>query len=604
MKKIEFLSIRIKIIAMIACALSIAILSAAYMMRGMVLKNIVEQKIATMKILTTSLVREIEYNYDYCPKNEAIIHQLIDKYTAHYPIVQSVSIYDNNSINRVDIDPNNIGAITHDPDIKKVMTSAVPMHKIIRSKRNKYSIKSICPIMQDSFTIGAIVLNVPVIKDMENIITAFDLQIVTILVLTLMAACGASFFILRKIILQRLASLMDMTHQIKKGNYDIDLLDVGEDELGQLAQAFYQMTFELITSKRDIEEYNRNLEAKTAKLNKAYEELKNTQSQLVLNEKMASLGILIAGIAHEINTPVGAIYNIASTLKQKIFTFFDLVESFKKGPDIDRKELAACFHDIIQISLSKPKSLSLKEIRCIENLLKDEGIDDYRKMTSVLAQLNFTDTHKIIEYGNLFKNRTLFPLIEAIGSFSQAIKIVETSSQKIDEIVKALKYYAYTDKDKTVKTQINESITTALTLLTNKLKHKANVITEFDPNLPTISCTSEIHQIWTNLLSNAIDAVEEMGEEYEEKIIVRTMKVNEQIVVTVTDNGTGIPEDKKDKIFDPFFTTKDIGKGTGLGLSIVSGIIKKHKGEIRVESRPGHTTFEILFPIPREVSKD
>jgi signal transduction histidine kinase len=175
--------------------------------------------------------------------------------------------------------------------------------------------------------------------------------------------------------------------------------------------------------------------------------------------------------------------------------------------------------------------------------------------------------------------------------------ISQAGSQKIAEIVRALKYYAYSDNARVDQLQINESIGTALVLLRNQLKHSIVATTDYATDLPAIPCTSDIHQVWTNLLVNACDAIAERGEGHEGRIEIRTRREGDFVVADITDNGVGIPASAMDRIFDPFYTTKDIGKGTGLGLSIVSGIVKSHGGSIRVDSQPGRTRFEILLPI-------
>jgi signal transduction histidine kinase len=175
--------------------------------------------------------------------------------------------------------------------------------------------------------------------------------------------------------------------------------------------------------------------------------------------------------------------------------------------------------------------------------------------------------------------------------------ISQTSSQKIAEIVRALKYYAYSDNAKVDLVQINDSIGTALVLLRSQLKHSVVTSTEYDSDLPLIPCTSDIHQVWTNLLTNACDAIAERPEAGHGRIAIRTRRDGAFVVASVTDNGGGIPTEALDRIFDPFFTTKDIGKGTGLGLSIVSGIVKRHGGTIRVDSERGRTTFEVSLPV-------
>ena len=604
-------SIRAKIIAMVASTLLLAILVAISIMRSLFYRNIVDQKIATTQILMAMLVNNIEHEVNFhcnAPKirDGKCISALISKYMTSYRIINGISFYNTDYKNVADSNPKNVGKVAQDKATVKAIDSGKSTQAILRSDRSYISIRLISPIFKGPRKVGALAINFS-FRDIDAIMSASDYQITIILIGTVLVACIFLFFMLRGMILQRLNQLMELTRQIGSGDYDIQILDVREDELGHLAQAFYQTTFELQNSKHEIEEYNRDLQVQTDQLNNAYKDLKNTQCQLVLNEKMASLGLLIAGIAHEIKTPVGAIHNIAQSLEQRFFSFswIDVLEFIKKTPDLPVEKLSKCFHELVQASLNGQYFASLKEIRMVEAFLKGQGVGNYKKVASVLAQLNFTNPDSIIEFVDLFRDNYLFSLLESIVSLAQAIKIIQTSSQKIEEIVRALKYYAYTDNDKVEVIQINDSIKTALILLNNKLKYSVKVITELDPDLPMIPCTSEVHQIWTNLLNNACDAVESMEDGRPGEILVRTrQRPDGQIAVTVTDNGIGIPEEKTGRIFDPFFTTKDIGKGTGLGLSIVSGIVKKHNGAIRVESRYGHTVFEVTFPIRAEFPRE
>ena len=220
-------------------------------------------------------------------------------------------------------------------------------------------------------------------------------------------------------------------------------------------------------------------------------------------------------------------------------------------------------------------------------------MEDWRGMTDSLAAINLTRPSWIQKHLPCLLNGPLFHMLLELGGIAQAATITRTSATKIGEIIRALKYYAYTDKAKVEPTNINESVQTALVLLKNMLKYTVTVTTEFADDLPLIPCTSEIHQVWTNLLTNACDAIQERGGDHTGAITVQTRYVEGHVVVRLTDNGVGIPENLTPKIFDPFFTTKDIGKGTGLGLSIVSGIINKHGGKLEVTSRPGHTCFEV-----------
>jgi two-component system, NtrC family, sensor kinase len=186
--------------------------------------------------------------------------------------------------------------------------------------------------------------------------------------------------------------------------------------------------------------------------------------------------------------------------------------------------------------------------------------------------------------------------MDAFGTIQTGMQICESSIQKINEIVKALKYYAYTDMDKTSLVDVNDNIENVLLLMHNKLKYSIKVNKKLRPISP-VHCTNEISQVWTNLISNAYDAIMEVhGSDGQGIIEIETGEEDGFIRIQVTDNGVGISSDNQEKLFDPFFTTKEIGSGTGLGLSIVSGILKKHQGSITVNSIPGKTTFNVLMP--------
>lgn len=585
-------------IFMVIGILVLAIIMAGFLIRGVVYRNIVSQKMTTVDILTASLVHDIKYDYDAGRLDH--INEIIAKFMTYYRIIQSISFYDTSFTNKADSNSEHIGQTTQDQKIIAAIFMAKPSIHVTSSDWKNLSIRSIAPIFQGSKIVGAISMEIS-IQDIQVTMSAIDHRIAVILIITIIMTSFVLFIILRSSILVRLSHLINLTNQIAAGNYNIQVNDDRQDEIGKLGRAFDQMTIDLIRSKEEIDNYNKHLEERvndaTARLQKAYEDLKNTQSQLVLNEKMASLGLLIAGIAHEINTPVGAIRNVLRNLGKKIISLPKTLETFKNDQDIPLSKMVMCLEDLIQTSSITQQPVSYKEMRTIETILLDQGIENVREMINSLSKLNFTDPEKVTQYTDCLRISSFFSLFESIGSIVHAARISETSSQKIAEIVRALKYYAYTDKDNVEMAQINESIQTAMVLLRNRLKHIIKVTTDLDPTLPAIPCSSEIHQVWTNLLNNACDAIEEIGEDYQGEINISTRKKADHILITVIDNGNGIPEDKITKIFDPFFTTKDIGKGTGLGLSIVSGIVKKHNGTIRVESRHGCTVFEVCLPI-------
>jgi C4-dicarboxylate-specific signal transduction histidine kinase len=361
------------------------------------------------------------------------------------------------------------------------------------------------------------------------------------------------------------------------------------------------MTSDLQRSKREIEDYNKNLEQRvheaTGRLQQAYQELQSAQTQLVANEKMATLGVLVAGVAHEINTPTGAILNVSRNLERQIEALPDHLATFKRDPDSPVDAMVDCLRALIASSRRSQPSASLKVQKAVEATLREHGVPDVSVRAASLCKLNFTDPQEITRYIECFRVASFFAFAETFASIAQAAHISETSARKIAEIIRALKYYAYADTERVEMVQVNDSIATALVLLDNHLKHKVAVRADYDPELPRIPCTSELHQVWTNLLTNASDAIGERQGGSPGEIRIATRRDGEAVVVSISDNGPGIPAEARERIFDPFFTTKDVGKGTGLGLCIVSGIVKKHHGTIRLDSVPGRTTFEVVVPL-------
>jgi len=271
---------------------------------------------------------------------------------------------------------------------------------------------------------------------------------------------------------------------------------------------------------------------------KANSDLKNAQVHLVQAEKMSSLGLLTAGIAHEINNPI----NFVSSGVQS------LTENYK-------------------------------EIR--------NFIDNYQKV------LELKDLSQIQKYSAMLKEDEDV-LSELQDASVELLEDVKYGIVRITEIVNGLKSFSRHDEAEVKEADINESFDAALLILKNKYKNKVEIIREMDESLEPIQCfPGQLNQVFVNLINNSIDAIEKEGQ-----IFITTKNLNnEQVLITIEDTGSGIPDDAMKKIFDPFFTTKDVGMGTGLGLSITHGIIEKHKGTIAVESTVGKgTTFTIVLP--------
>jgi signal transduction histidine kinase len=196
-----------------------------------------------------------------------------------------------------------------------------------------------------------------------------------------------------------------------------------------------------------------------------------------------------------------------------------------------------------------------------------------------------------------FDQAALSVITQSLGAGSAVLALLDevaTGSERISEIVKAVKSYSYLDRAPVQEVDVREGLDNTVVILRHKLSKTAiKVVREYDPALPHIEAfAGELNQVWTNILDNAIDALGKEGE-----IKLRTYRADDQVVVELADNGPGVPKDIQGRIFDPFFTTKPPGVGTGLGLNIAYNIVQKHYGEIALKSNPGETCFQVKLPI-------
>ena len=183
----------------------------------------------------------------------------------------------------------------------------------------------------------------------------------------------------------------------------------------------------------------------------------------------------------------------------------------------------------------------------------------------------------------------------------ELLREIRHASTHISELVGAIKTYTHMDKAASKKVDVHAGLNSTLIMLGHKLKKgDVEVVRDYEKNLPHVcGHAGELNQVWTNLLDNAIDAVEGQG-----RITVRTASENEKVLVEISDDGPGIPDEVRERIFEPFYTTKDVGEGTGLGLDIsYRVVVEDHKGDIRVLSEPGDTRFQVRLPILPEDSR-
>jgi len=277
------------------------------------------------------------------------------------------------------------------------------------------------------------------------------------------------------------------------------------------------------------------------------EEKKQLEAQLLQSEKMASIGRLAAGVAHEINNPTGFVSSNLKTLSDYIEDIMGLFKEYRKL--------------ISQLKKNSDSCGPLPEIS--------------EQVTRIVALENEVDLDFVL--------KDIFELIDES----------KEGTERIKKIVQDLKDFAHPGQDKPKFANINQNIDSTVNVVWNELKYKADVIKDYG-DLPQVLCYPQLlNQVFMNLLINAAQSIEKNGE-----INIKTRADSGYVEIKISDTGSGIPKENLNRVFDPFFTTKDVGKGTGLGLNVAYNIIKKHHGKIDVKSDVGKgTTFTIKIPV-------
>ncbi len=321
----------------------------------------------------------------------------------------------------------------------------------------------------------------------------------------------------------------------------------------------------------------------------------------VQSEKMMALGKLSAGLAHELNNPASAMLRSAKALKKHLS---NAPEKFKKITSIKISENVVDILNTIlfeKINDRPENNMKLTERNEkedeLEEWLEDHGVDNAFELTETL--LDFCMGIPAMEEIHKATGDHNFPhaleWIENVLTTEKMVDEIEEASDRISSLVQSVKSYTHMDQaPEKVPVDIHTGIKSTLTMLNHKLKKKnISLEKDFQDDLPKPKIfVSEINQVWTNLIDNAIDAMEHSG-----TLLIRTSKDNSFIKIDIIDNGEGISEEHLTKIFDPFFTTKSIGKGTGMGLEVVQRIISQHNGDIKVSSKKGETIFTVCLPI-------
>ena len=351
---------------------------------------------------------------------------------------------------------------------------------------------------------------------LKNVIASFISIMIGITIILIILS-----LVISMVLLKPLNRLLVALKNKDPGEELVELPIDTKTELGLLTQKFNELFKKVFNAQKQLK---KNI----VKLEDVNSEIKGTQTKLVHNEKMASLGQLVAGVAHELNNPIGFIYSNMGHLRDYTSSLIKIIEEGSNDP------------------------AKIKE-------LKDEL--DYDFM---------------------------------LGDLPKLIQSCEDGAQRTRDIVLGLRNFSRIEEAKLKEVDITEGIDRTLDLLKGELKSKVTVTKKY-AKAPLVNCyPSQLNQVFMNIIANSIHAIEGRGE-----LIIQTKIIEKNLIeISFKDTGAGIDEDKIEKIFDPFFTTKDIGKGTGLGLSISYGIIQKHEGEIKVNSKLGEgTEFIVTLPI-------
>jgi signal transduction histidine kinase len=327
--------------------------------------------------------------------------------------------------------------------------------------------------------------------------------------------------------------------------------------------------------------------------------MRNLEGYSQQREKLASLGTMAAGLAHELNNPASAARRAAAHLRETADKAQDLLCHLSKVLNRDQwRDLALASHDTLERLARAPALDQIERSDRADKIaawLEERGVATPWDLapTFISADVDISWLELLADKLPEASHADALSWLESRLNLKLLTAQVEQSTERIAELVKAMKAYSYMGQSPMQEVDIHEGLESTLTMLGHKLK-SVTLTRAYDRSIPRLMAYgSELNQVWTNLIDNAIDAVNGTG-----KICIGTCHEDDQLVVEIVDNGSGIPPEVQTHMFEPFFTTKPVGSGTGLGLIISNRIVAdRHGGEIEFESKPGETRFKVRLPI-------